>query len=181
MCPSKELLGFIDGLDFDEFLTKLEDANLQEAFKTLQENESKQQGGDEKAWRKSFVNALNRAAYKRVPTGASGAVDGAESIADTNMSKVSHTSRMRTEATLQKIQAVKGEGGEGEASAAGEWDSRTNAGEERSVSAVQRGLKDAEEFLLSHPELKTVHSTASVRAMIQKLEHHMRTNPHLPN
>ena len=172
----KELLGFADGLDLDDFLAKLEDVDLQEAFKSLQENESKQQGGDEKAWKKSFVAALNRAAYKRVATGGK-AEDEAESMADSHISKASHTSRMRTEATIQKIHEMKGEGEgdpreEGRVGAGGEWDART--------TAAQRGLRDAEEFLLSHPELKTVHSTASVRAMIQKMEHDIRSAPHLP-
>ena len=178
----KELLGFIGGLDFDHFVSKLDEVGLQEALKSLEEKESQQQGGDEKAWRESFVTALNRAAYKQVSSSKAQAdEDGAESMAGTHISRISHTSRMRTEATMNKIQSAKGGASGEDAAAQGGWDARsTAAGDERTDAAAQRGLRDAEEFLLQHPELKTVHSNASVRAMIQKLEADLRSHPHLP-
>lgn len=172
-------------MNFDSYVSKLDDLEFQEALKSLQEQESKQQGGDEKVWRKSFVTALNRAAYKHVSSSKRHDGDGAdlESLAGTHVSRISQTSRMRTEATLQKIQALKGGGasaGEDSLGAEGEWDARGTAGDDKSAAAANRGQRDAEEFLLQHPELKTVHSSASVRAMIQKLEADIRSHPHLP-
>eukprot|EP00195_Chlamydomonas_chlamydogama_P009601 CAMPEP_0202897464 /NCGR_PEP_ID=MMETSP1392-20130828/6211_1 /ASSEMBLY_ACC=CAM_ASM_000868 /TAXON_ID=225041 /ORGANISM="Chlamydomonas chlamydogama, Strain SAG 11-48b" /LENGTH=317 /DNA_ID=CAMNT_0049583093 /DNA_START=42 /DNA_END=992 /DNA_ORIENTATION=+ len=57
----EDLLAFADGLDFDLFIGQLDDVELQDTFKALQEAETAQSKGPgtDKAWKKSFVRAMN--------------------------------------------------------------------------------------------------------------------------
>lgn len=78
------------------------------------------------------------------------------------------TSRARAEATAAKIAAMSGNARE---DADDKWDSSSRVGpaDTRSQTAATR-LQAAEEFLLENPDLKNVHSNASVRAMLVKSE-----------
>ena len=84
------------------------------------------------------------------------------------------TARARGEATAAKVAASKVGGdsvADGEA-VEGRWDSSSRVGdsaEDKMTAAVSR-LRAAEEFLLENPELKAVHSNASVRTLIAKTE-----------
>ncbi len=74
------------------------------------------------------------------------------------------TSRMKSEAATTRRAALAGEGG-----AEGGWDSSTRAGDDTARLDQARGAQqEAFEFLRENPELKAVHSPASVRAMMSK-------------
>ncbi len=100
-----------------------------------------------------------------------GSVAGGETVA----SRVSVTSRQRSEATAARIAALVGKPAADSASER-KWDSSTSqAGDAaaglRALSAASgRGVREAEEFLLDNPDLKGVHSVASVRAQLAKTE-----------
>jgi len=88
------------------------------------------------------------------------------------------TARARGEATAAKVAASRAGGGSGTEGAAaplesnGKWDSSSRVGDsaEAKMTAASNCLRAAEEFLLENPELKAVHSNASVRTLIAKSE-----------
>ena len=84
------------------------------------------------------------------------------------------TTRVRGEATAAKMAASR-DGGVGAAedlAAGSKWDASSRVGdhgEAKAASAVNR-LRAAEEFQLENPDLKAVHSNASVRTLLAKSE-----------
>ncbi len=175
----EELLGFAENLDFDTFVGKLDDVELQETFQALKEAEQSQEGKDsEGAWRKSFVRAINQAAFKQIQAGEqANKVDGDDLLSETGRSegRASITSRARTEATAAKLAAAKGGA---IAPSAGKWDSSSRLGDEaKTTDNATSKLRAAEEFLQENPELKAVHSNVSVMTMLAKAEHKLDITP----
>ena len=89
------------------------------------------------------------------------------------------TTRARGEATAAKLAASRGGGGgSGEAAADSKaWDGSSRVGDNDEGAGAARGaassvsrLRAAEEFLLENPELKSVHSNASVRTLLARSE-----------
>ena len=135
--------------------------------------------GEEKAWRQNLVKAMNHVAMRQVAArrAAAAAAGGADrddacSIAGMSeggasmVSRATAASRMKSEAAAAKRAAL-AEGGEG----GGNWESSTRAGED--VARMERSkaaAAEAADFLRENPELRAVHSPASVRAMITKTE-----------
>ncbi|GLC59627.1 hypothetical protein PLESTB_001509700 [Pleodorina starrii] len=178
----EELLKFADDLDFDSFMAALDDPELQDCVKAgCGEGGGKgpAPGEDPKTWRKNLVRAMNHAAMKRVAAAAAGRRataerddDGAVSVAagsDGALSRATATSRLRSEAGAAKRSALseaRAGGGDG-----GGWDSSTRAAED--VGRMERSkaaAAEAFEFLRENPELRAVHSPASVRAIITKTD-----------
>ncbi|KAG1671547.1 hypothetical protein FOA52_011269 [Chlamydomonas sp. UWO 241] len=176
-----DLLEFADGLDFDSFVDRLDDPELAESFKALAAQEAEGGsgggGGNDRDWRRSFVRALNNATLARVSAataasqaraaatvgrGDGGCSDGGLSVAA--------SCRQRTEATAARIAVASGgSGGSGD----GAWDACSVADGSMGVAAraeASSKLRAAEEFLIDNPELRGVHSTASVRAMLGRAE-----------
>ncbi|GAX74503.1 hypothetical protein CEUSTIGMA_g1952.t1 [Chlamydomonas eustigma] len=176
-----ELLKFAENLDFEEFVGKLDDVELQNTLKALEDAETKgQEGGDDRAWQKSFVRALNQAAFRQVQGSSVNKAEG-DSTGDVDnhseagfsegaASRVTISTRARTEATAAKLAAASGASVTGGGNI---WDSSSRVGDESDVAksaAAANRLRAAEEFLMENPELKGVHSTASVRTMLAKVE-----------
>lgn len=52
-----------------------------------------------------------------------------------------------------------------------QWDSSTRAGDDvAKMGETTKAAAAAEEFLLENPEMRSVHSTASVRAQLEKMD-----------
>ena len=84
------------------------------------------------------------------------------------------TTRARGEATAARLAASR-DGGEGavtEEQAGSKWDASSRVGDhgEAKAAAAANRLRAAEEFLLENPELKAVHSNASIRTLLAKSE-----------
>lgn len=84
------------------------------------------------------------------------------------------TARARGEATAAKVAASRtgGDFGPEAPPESAKWDSSSRVGDtgEAKMSLASSRLRAAEEFLLENPELKAVHSNASVRTMMAKSE-----------
>ncbi|GIL74755.1 hypothetical protein Vretimale_2391 [Volvox reticuliferus] len=174
----EELLKFADELDFDAFMSALDDPELQECVKASSGEGGKGPApGEEKAWRKNLVKAMNHVALKRVAAAARRAErdredDDSASVAvgseggATALSRATAASKFKSEAGAAKRAALSEAKGDG-----GGWDSSTRASDD--VARMERGkaaTHEAFEFLRENPELRAVHSPASVRALITKAE-----------
>ncbi|EFJ46762.1 hypothetical protein VOLCADRAFT_92897 [Volvox carteri f. nagariensis] len=176
----EELLKFADDLDFEAFMAALDDPELQECVKASSSEGGKAPApGEEKAWRRNLVKAMNHVAMKRVAAARRAGRDGDDedsgSVAvgsdgiTTALSKATAVSRMKSEAAAAKRAALSEAKGEG--AAGGGWDASTRASDD--VGRMERAKAatvEAFEFLRENPELRAVHSPASVRAMITKAD-----------
>ncbi|GLI69458.1 hypothetical protein VaNZ11_014072 [Volvox africanus] len=179
----EELLKFADELDFDAFMSALDDPELQECVKASSGEGGKGPApGEEKAWRRNLVKAMNHVALKRVAAAARRAERDREdndsaSVAvgseggATALSRATAASKFKSEAGAAKraaLSEVKGDGGG--------WDASTRASDD--VARMERAkaaTQEAYEFLRENPELRAVHSPASVRALITKTESQIAT------
>ncbi|KXZ53969.1 hypothetical protein GPECTOR_6g888 [Gonium pectorale] len=165
-----ELLRFADELDFDSFMAALDDAELQETVnKAIQGEDGKGPApGEERAWKRQLVAAMNHAAMKRVAAarnekgpGDTADNDGASVAAGseggaTALSRAAAASRVRAE------QSARGDRG---------WDGSTRGAEDLArLERARAATAEAADFLRENPELRAVHSPASVRALIGKKE-----------
>lgn len=171
----EELLKFAEELDFDHFVTHLDDVELQDTFKALQDAEHEETGNDQ-AWKKNFVRAMNHLQNKRVQAAmqarsVSDDDDDVSSMAgmsegvESTFSRGTAVSRARSDASAStRARLAEKAGAKG-------WDRTTSVASDDvgKMEKVARALQ-AEEFLRENPELKSVHSQASVRAVLQKLE-----------
>ncbi|KAG2449424.1 hypothetical protein HYH02_005571 [Chlamydomonas schloesseri] len=175
----EELLKFADDLDFDSFMASLDDPELQESVQALRGADGKGPApGEEKAWRQNLVKAMNHVAMRQVAARRAAAAAGGDrddvgSVAGMSeggasvLSRATAASRMKSEAAAAKRAAL----AEGGAEGGGNWESSTRAGED--VARMERqkaAAAEAADFLRENPELRAVHSPASVRAMITKTE-----------
>ncbi|GIL48219.1 hypothetical protein Vafri_4901 [Volvox africanus] len=179
----EELLKFADELDFDAFMSALDDPELQECVKASSGEGGKGPApGEEKAWRRNLVKAMNHVALKRVAAAARRAErnredDDSASVAvgseggATALSRATAASKFKSEAGAAKRAALSEANGDG-----GGWDASTRASDD--VARMERAkaaTQEAFEFLRENPELRAVHSPASVRALITKTESQIAT------
>ncbi|KAF5833676.1 hypothetical protein DUNSADRAFT_9947 [Dunaliella salina] len=155
-----ELLAFTEQLDFDAYIDQLDDVELKDAFQELQDIDKK--GGDEKAWQKSFVRACNHAAMRHVQKEkrpANSDDEGDDNCAQSIGSRSIAPTRLRAKNALREALEQK----------QGQWDASTRAGDDVArMEQASKATAAAEEFLIENPEMKAVHSNASVRALMDK-------------
>ncbi|KAG2484998.1 hypothetical protein HYH03_016202 [Edaphochlamys debaryana] len=171
----EELLAFADGLDIDGFLASLEDVELEENVRAVRGDGPPP--GEERKWRQNLVRAVNDAALRRAQASAQrraaatgpagGGADDLASLAEggpvASVSGVSRTSAARSRAARQGSPGADGKDGG--------WDGSSRAAED--VGRMERSKAaavEASDFLRENPEMRAVHSSASVRAQLAKTE-----------
>eukprot|EP00983_Pelagomonas_calceolata_P036143 1130654-Pelagomonas_calceolata.AAC.9 len=178
MSEEDELLAFTEQLDFDAFMDQLDDVELKDAFQKpapiemygslfylaamLELQDIDKKGGDEKAWQKSFVRACNHAAMRRVQKEkrpANSDDEGDDDCAQSVGSRSIASTRLRAKSALREALDQK----------QGQWDASTRAGDDVArMEQASKATAAAEEFLIENPELRAIHSNASVRALMDK-------------
>jgi len=162
-----DLLSFADELDYDKFIEEFNDAEMSEMVAAMEEAERPvEEGGvgpmseeGKKIWKKNFVRAMNHLAGKAA-AGTAMAEAEAAGGRDPELMSATASTRAREHATRAKIdrlRAVKDD--------EGAWDSSTVAGDD-SRDAIKAATASADAFLRDNPQLQGVHSTASVRALL---------------
>lgn len=136
-------------------------------------------GSADKAWQRHFVRAMNHVTMKKVMAG--GAMAGGDDDEDDGMSvagqsdaagscissvsRATATSKVRSEAAAARIAALQERAANGEK----KFDSSSVAGDDVArMEKLGKIQEAAEDFLRENPEMRAIHSSASVRSMLQK-------------
>ncbi|KAL6751498.1 hypothetical protein V8C86DRAFT_2777055 [Haematococcus lacustris] len=158
----EELLAFADSLDFDRFMSTLDDLELKDTLQALEEVEETHKG-DDKAWRSSFVRAMRHVSRTRAAQASHPAARGADdcqSVAGMSEARSVMSCRSGRVAAPGSCKVDGDDGG---------WDASTKAGSDGvAVMEAVKSMHQADSFLRENPDLKATHSHASVRAMLSR-------------
>ena len=122
--------------------------------------------GDTKEWKRSFVRAMNHLANQSalgVDKTACKSVGGL-SVADSTVSKLTVSARQRAEAISQRRDALTAKEDDPH------WDASTQAGGDTAVLELASKARQVEEMLRQNPDLRTVHSKSSAKALLERKE-----------
>ena len=174
------LVDFVAGLDIDKYLEDLGESEREAAEKFIEEMERGEdvegtggEGGDSEdkndgdlEWRRRFARAVNHLANKDL---LGGRVGGGKSEAAGSVFGDANGGRDRNVTRRESRAEDKG------------WDSSTVVGSDAYQNGVRRGPGEdrlaAEDILRENPQLRAVHSTASVQAMLSKSASTAATRP----
>lgn len=168
-----ELLAFVNDLDVDSFLSDLDDvtkimAELEEQDKAKGEVVAKESA----AYKARLVRAMNDVALRKAQAAGQARRAAADAMSIAGRSDAGESTISKgTFASQQRLDAAAARRAElAERAVEPDWDASTRAGDD-----VGKGLKvaaahQAEDFLRENPELKSVHSIASVRSMLTKVQ-----------
>ncbi|KAJ9534385.1 hypothetical protein QJQ45_016082 [Haematococcus lacustris] len=148
----EELLAFADSLDFDRFMSTLDELELKDTLQALEEVEETNKG-DDKAWRSSFVRAMRHVSRTRAAQASHPAAreaDDCQSVAGMSEARSAISCRSG------RPGSCKVDGGDGG------WDASTKAGSDGvAVMEAVKSMHEADSFLRENPDLKATHSHAS--------------------
>ncbi|KAK9815310.1 hypothetical protein WJX72_001394 [[Myrmecia] bisecta] len=168
----EELLSFAEDLDYDDYIKSLGDAELAEVLKEMKGAEEGGAGGDGKAWRKHFVRAMNhmagweaQGAAGRAACASVRSAAARSEAAESSITKLTESGRLKQQQAADKLAALQAT----KSAAEPVWDSSTKAGsDDVGVMAKVAKVHEAGEVLRENPEMRGVHSQASVAALLAK-------------
>ncbi|GMH43511.1 hypothetical protein BSKO_11433 [Bryopsis sp. KO-2023] len=162
-----DLLKFAEGLDFDRFVSDMDDVEVKEALQAIQTCEGEDA---RKEWKKQFVRALNHITAKQLNSENGEAVESVRSVlggldiddkkSDITRATTSFRSKISQPAKLN-YPCQNDES---------RWDASTQMGDNEQTSQDKSSTRMAEEILFLNPEMKTVHSIASARSLVEQNE-----------
>ncbi|CAG9465179.1 unnamed protein product [Pedinophyceae sp. YPF-701] len=178
-----ELVRFAEQLDIDAYLSDADEEDLRRALEVLDKEDREaglpsNEGADgkpidDKRFRRNFVRAMNQVAMMRAQEAArrgpkpAGSVAGGSALGGGSIAAGTEASAARDAAARERRREIE------EASEARtqgpKWDASTKAGDDAGKMDTAGRDEETEEFLRQNPELRSVHSKRSARAMLDQV------------
>lgn len=122
--------------------------------------------GDSAGWKKNFVRAMNHLAYKSAsaPAAASQGCPSevAGSVALSHVTKMTVSAQRKADEAAARVASLAG------AAPDAHWECSTKARDDAAKLEVLETNQQVSELMMENPDLKQVHSAASVKALLVK-------------